>query len=281
MKPEGSLPRMTTTPLLMIALLLAGLASLSGCMVTNKVLDLRQQREMRTKEATNFWSLSAVRSAHVIAGSEVFACVEFRDSPSDVPQAFTVTLSQISQIGRTYADFMPAGHSRTESPRGTEAQADMTWYLYPLLEAHKGCANGVGESPFPATGLKIETVQMHREDQSRLPGILLSPDGGAANEDRVIEVSFAPENHETKTDPKLKQESLTRPADTGDVLLVYLPAAGIGEQARAIGLAGAFEPGSEWVNPYSLLVVPAVATDTAIVTMVILGGGWWVYRGYR
>ena len=104
MKPEGSLPRMTTTPLLMIALLLAGLASLSGCMVTNKVLDLRQQREMRTKEATNFWSLSAVRSAHVIAGSEVFACVEFRDSPSDVPQAFTVTVSKCGgQPGRRSA----------------------------------------------------------------------------------------------------------------------------------------------------------------------------------
>src|SRR5512143_2506193 len=141
MKPEGSLPRMTTTPLLMIALLLAGLASLSGCMVTNKVLDLRQQREMRTKEATNFWSLSAVRSAHVIAGGEVFACVQFRDSPSDAPQDYTINLSQTSRIGKTYADFMPAGYGRTESSHESEAQADMAWYLYPLLEAKKGCGD--------------------------------------------------------------------------------------------------------------------------------------------
>jgi hypothetical protein len=36
------------------------------------------------------------------------------------------------------------------------------------------------------------------------------------------------------------------------------------------GVAGAFEPGSEWLNPFTLLVVPALATDTAMVTMAIL-----------
>jgi hypothetical protein len=195
MKPEGRLMRMTTTTLLAIGLLLSGLASLSGCMVTSKVLELRKEREMRVKEATNFWSLSAVRSAHVLAGNEVFACVEFRDSPSDAPEAFTVNLSQISQIGKTYADFMPAGYSRTESPRGADAQAAMTWYLYPLLNARKGCVNGAGQTPFPAAGLKIETVQIHREDQSRLPAILLSAESVSTKEDRIVEVSFAAEGH--------------------------------------------------------------------------------------
>lgn len=265
MKPDGPLLRMTT-----VGLLLAGIVSLSGCMVTNKVLDLRKERETRVKEATNFWSLSAVRSAHVMPGGEVFACAEFRDSPADAPQAYTIDLSQVPRIGKTYADFMPAGYNRTESPRRADAQTDMAWYLYPLQEAHKGCVKAQGESPFPATGLKIETVQIHREDQSRLPAILLSPDGGAANEGRVIEVSFAPENRGTKADPELKKDSLTRTPDTGDVLLVYLPAAGTGEQARAVGVAGAFEPGSEWVNPYTLLVAPAVVADTAIITAVTL-----------
>ena len=270
MKLESRRLRTETIRLPMIVLLLAGLVSLSGCIVTNKILDLRKARETRIKEATNFWSLSAVRSAHAMPGGEVFACAEFRDSPADAPQTFTIDLSQASRIGKTYADFMPAGYRRTESPRGTGAQTDIVWYLYPLQEAQKGCGKAPGESPFPVTGLKIETVQIHREDQSRLPAILLSPDGGAANEGRIIEVSFVSENHGTKADPELKKESMAGHSSTRDVLLVYLPAAMSWDQAREIGVAGAFEPGSEWVNPYTLLVAPAVVVDTAIITAATL-----------
>jgi len=271
MKPEGSLTRMTTMRFFMIAILLAQFFSLSGC-ITSKVLDLRKKHEAQTKEATNFWSLAAVRSAHVVAGSEVFACVEFRDSPSDAPQAFTVNLSQIPRIGKTYTDFMPAGYSRTESPRETGTQADLAWSLYPLLEAQKGCVNGAGKSPFPAAELKVEAVQMHREDQSRLPGILLSPDSASNNQARVIEVSFASAGHGAKAGAETQNGLLAGPTSSGDVLLVYLPTTPAGEQPRALGLSGAFEPGSEWVNPYSLLVVPAVAADTAIIATIIMLG---------
>jgi hypothetical protein len=270
MKPEGRLMRTKTMRLPMMVLMLAGLVCLSGCIVTNKVLDLRKEHETRVKEATNFWSLSALRSAHAMPGGEVFACAEFRDSPADAPQAYTIDLSQASRIGKTYADFMPAGYRRTESPRGTEAQTDIVWYLYPLQEAQKGCGKAAGESPFPVAGLKIETVQIHREDQSRLPAILFPPGDSTASEGRVIEVSFAPENHGTKPEPGLQKESMAGPPDTRDVLLVYLPAAGNGEQPRMLGIAGGFEPGSEWVNPYTLLVAPAVAADTAIITTIIM-----------
>jgi hypothetical protein len=238
-------------------------------MVTNKVLDLRKEHEARIKEATNFWSLSAVRSAHAMPGGEVFACAEFRDSLADTPQAYTIDLSQASRIGKTYADFMPAGYRRTERPVETEAQADMTWYLYPLPEAQKGCSKAAAESSFPVSALKIETVQIHREDQLRLPEILVASEGGTADQDRIIEVSFASENH-GPAEPEMKKESIAGLATTKDVLLVYLPAARSGKQARAIGVAGAFEPGSEWVNPYTLLVAPAVVADTAIITAAIL-----------
>jgi len=269
MKLEDRLLRMTTVRLLMMAILLPGFASLSGC-ITNKVLDLRREREGRTKEATNFWSLFAVHSAHVVAGGEAFACVEFRDSPAAAPQAYTINLSQTSRIGRTYADLMPAGRSRTESARENEAQAGLTWRLYPLQEAHKGCGNATDGSPSPVFALRIETVQIHREEQSRLPGMLLSPDGDTAKEGRIVEVSFAPDDREAKS------------SGAKDVLLVYLPPAGSGEQAQAIGVAGAFEPGSEWVNPYTLLVVPAVVADTTVSYMIImLGGRVWEYWGYR
>jgi hypothetical protein len=270
MKPENRLMRTKTMRLPMMVLLLAGFVSLSGCIVTHKVLDLRKERETRIKEATNFWSLSAVRSAHIIAGSDVFACTEFRDSPADAPQAYTINLSQASRIGKTFADVMPVGYRRTKSPRGAEEQPDVVWYLYPLQEAQKGCGKATGESPFPVTALKIETVQIHPEDQSRLPAILLSPDGGAANEGRIIEVSFASGDHGTRADPELKKAPMAGPSTTRDVLLVYLPAAGSGEQPRVLGIAGAFEPGSEWVNPYTLLVAPAVVADTAIITAVSL-----------
>ena len=269
MKLEDRLLRMTTVRLLMMAILLPGFASLSGC-ITNKVLDLRREREGRTKEATNFWSLFAVHSAHVVAGGEAFACVEFRDSPAAAPQAYTINLSQTSRIGRTYADLMPAGRSRTESARENEAQAGLIWRLYPLQEAHKGCGNATDGSPSPVFALRIETVQIHREEQSRLPGMLLSPDGDTAIEGRIVEVSFAPDDREAKS------------SGAKDVLLVYLPPAGSGEQAQAIGVAGAFEPGSEWVNPYTLLVVPAVVADTTVSYMIImLGGRVWEYWGYR
>jgi hypothetical protein len=269
MQLEGRLLRMTTMRCFMIAILLAGLVSLSGC-ITNKVLDLRKKHETRTKEATNFWSLSSVRSAHIMPGGEVFACAEFRDSPSDEPQAYTINLSQTSRIGKTYADLMPAAYSRTESPRGPEPQADMAWYLYPLLEAQKGCGKATGESPFPVSALKIETAQILRKDQSRLPEILLSSHSGAAGADRIIEVSFASEEHGTQAEPELKKGLLTMSSTIKDVLLVYQPAARSGENVRPIGVAGAFEPGSEWVNPYTLLVAPAVVADTAIITAVTL-----------
>jgi len=87
MKPANRVLRTAAT-----ALFLAWLVGLSGCVVTNKVLDLRKERETRTKEAINFWSLAAVRSAHVNPGGEVFACAEFRDSPADEPQAYTINL---------------------------------------------------------------------------------------------------------------------------------------------------------------------------------------------
>jgi hypothetical protein len=269
MKLEGRLLRMTTMRFFMIAILLAGLVSLSGC-ITNKVLDLRKKHETQTKEATNFWSLSTVRSAHIMPGGDVFACAEFRDSPSDEPQAYTINLSQTSRIGKTYADLMPAAYSRTESPPGPEPQADMAWYLYPLLEAQKGCGKPTDESPFPVSALKIETVQIQREDQSRLPEILLSPESASPNEGRVIEVSFASEGHGAKAAQQATNELLAGPPTSRDVLMVYLPATQAGEESRALGLAGGFEPGSEWVNPYSLLVVPAIAADTAVIFMIIM-----------
>jgi len=268
MKPANHVLRTAAT-----ALFLAWLVGLSGCVVTNKVLDLRKERETRTKEAINFWSLAAVRSAHVMPGGEVFACAEFRDSPADEPQAYTINLSQTSQIGKTYADFMPAAYSRSERPRAAEEPADPAWYLYPLPEAQKGCGDTAGKSPFPATALKIETVQIHREDQSRLPAILMSPGSDPVNEDRVIEVSFSSETQGAAADPESKKWFVAGPSGAKDVLLVYLPPDRSTERSRVLGVAGAFEPGSEWVNPYSLLVVPAIAADTAIITTIIMLGG--------
>ncbi len=253
--------------MIIMCLLLAGIVNLSGCLATNKVLDLRKERETQTKEAINFWSLAAVRSAHVMPDGEVFACVEFRDSPADEPQVYTINLSRTPQVGKTYADFMPAGSVRTEQPRAEGEQAELACYLYPLQWAQKGCVDATNESPSPVSALKIENIQAHRDDQSRLPGILLSPDGRADNEWRIFEVSFAPEGSEART------------SGAKDALLLYLPPATIEEQVQAIGIAGAFEPGSEWVNPYSLLVVPAVAGDVVIDTAIVLFGvaafgGW-------
>jgi hypothetical protein len=42
------------------------------------------------------------------------------------------------------------------------------------------------------------------------------------------------------------------------------------EKVQAIGVAGAFEPGSEWVNPYDLLMLPAVASDAAVIFTIIM-----------
>jgi hypothetical protein len=248
-------------------------------MVTNKVLDLRKERELRTKEVINFWSLAAARSAHIMPEGEVFACVEFRDSPAAEPQAYTINLSGTPRIGKTSADFMPAGSIRAEQPPTAGEQADLVWYLYPLPEAQKGCINVAGESDSPATALKIETVHMQREEQWRLPAILMSAHSGSLNEARVIEVSFSPETSDPDAQPASKKWGADVPSGAKDFLLVYLAAAEGGEKTEAIGVSGAFEPGSEWVNPYSLLVVPAVAGDVVIdAAIILLGaaafGGW-------
>jgi hypothetical protein len=249
----------------MAAVFLFGFSSLSGC-ITNKVLDLRRERETRVKEAVNFWSLAAVRSAHVVADGEVFACVEFRDSLGKATETYTINISQAPRLGRTYADFMPAGSGWAEGEHGSGSAADLDWRLYPLQEAQKGCGKAAGESPFSVSQLKIDTVQIRREDQSHLPGMFLPPDEGETSESRLIEVSF------------LETES----SGARDVLLVYLPPAKDAGQTKAIGVAGAFEPGSEWVNPYTVLVAPAVAADTAVSYMIImLGGRVWEYWGYR
>ena len=85
-----------------------------------------------------------------------------------------------------------------------------------------------------------------------------------------MEVSFALETQIANKEPEPQKGFVAGPSGAKDVLLVYLPAAASAEKARAIGVSGAFEPGSEWVNPYTLLVVPAVAADTAIITMATL-----------
>lgn len=257
MKPERRLRMTKIKGFLTAAVFLFGVLSLSGC-VTNKVLELRRDRETRINAATNFWTLAAVRSGYIVAGNDVSACVEFRDSPADAPQAFTINLSQASRIGRTFAGFMPAGYDRIESPHGTEAQADLVWHLYPLQEAQKGCDKAASENPFPVSELKIEALQLRREDLPRLLGMLHSPDGGVANEGKLIEVSFAHDDQEAE------------PATAKDVLLVYQPPAKSAELVQPIGVAGAFEPVSEWVNPYTLLVAPAVAADAVIITTILM-----------
>jgi len=230
--------------------------TLSGC-VTKYVLERRQEREARVKEKTNFWSLSAVTSAQIVSGTEVFACVELRDSPSDTPEAFTINLSQTQHIGRTFSHFMPAGYVPSGPAEGP------AWYLYPLREALKGCVRATGESPFPVAELKVETLRIDREDQPRLPQILHASETAPSDKGRVVDVCFHSKGHETAPD---------------DVLLVYVPPAAGGDPVQVVGVAGAFEPGSEWLNPYSLLVVPALATDTAMVTMGLLIAGGAYYR---
>jgi hypothetical protein len=253
MKPESRQPTNIAKRIFAATAVLLGLLSLSGC-ITSKVLEMRQARETRVKAATNFWSLSAVRSAQVVAGGDAFACVEFRDSPGDTPQAYTINLSQTPRLGRVYADFMPAGSSRNEGEQRSGSPADLNWRLYPLQEAQKGCSQTIGESPFQVSDLRVDTLRILREDQARLPEMLLSTDGGTTGESRLVEVSF------------LDADSF----GTRDVLLVFLPPAEGPEKVKAIGVAGAFEPGSEWVNPYTLLIAPAVAADTVVITTVAL-----------
>lgn len=245
MKTESRLLKKTTRRTLVAGVFLFCLSILSGC-ITHKVLDLRRERETRVKEAVNFWSLAAVRSAHIIAGGDAFACVEFRDSPEDAPQDYTINLSQADRLGRTFTELMPSGHGR----------AVLSWRFYPLQEARKGC-----ESPSTVSALRIETLQIHREDQPRLAEILFSPDGGKADDGGLIVAGFAPD------DPRAE------PSGAGDVLLVYRPPGTNAELAQPLGVAGAFEVSGEWMNPYTLLIAPAVAADTLVLWIIGSAGG--------
>jgi hypothetical protein len=256
-----------------LGLLLAGMASLSGCMVTNKVLELRKERETRTKAGINFWSLAAVRSAHTVPGGEVFVCAEFRDSQSDEPRAYTINLTQTSRIGKTYADLIPTGSARSDARGSQEAPVDMAWYLYPLAEARKGCSSADNQSDPAATALKVETVSIPCGDQSRLPSILRPAEAAPPNENRIVEVAFASPVQSDDREPDSRKASAAMALHQQAVRLVFLPAAGRGEAARPVGIAGAFEPGSEMVNPYTLLVAPAVAADAFIIMLYIMSGG--------
>jgi len=249
MKTESRLLTKKTRHILVAAVFLFCFSSLSGC-ITHKVLDLRQERETRVKEAVNFWSLAAVRSAHVAAGSDAFACVEFRDSPPDAPQAYTINLSQADRIGRTFPEFMPSGFG----------WAGSTWHFYPLQEARKGC-----ESPPSVSELKIDNVQIRREDQPRLTEILFSPDGDKTDDGRLIVVGFVPD------DPQAESSG------AGDVLLAYRPPRTNADLVQPFGVAGAFEASREWMNPYTLLIAPAVAAD-AFVLYIISGAGGDPFR---
>jgi hypothetical protein len=109
--------------------------------------------------------------------------------------------------------------------------------------------------------LKVETLRIEREEQPRLSKMIRSNEAAPADTGRVVDVRFT---------------SRAQGGAPEDVLLVYVPPAGVGDPAEMVGVAGAFEPGSEWLNPYTLLVVPALATDTAMVTMALLivGGAY-------
>jgi hypothetical protein len=248
----------------MTAILLVGFLGLSGCL-TNKVLDLRKERETRIKENTSLWSLSAVRSAQFTPNGETFACVDFRGSPTAAPQTYTINLTNASKIGRPYQDFRSAGLDWSKTADGSEKPADLVWLLYPLQEAQKGCVDAAGNSSSTVSALRTEALQIRREDPSRLPEILISSESDAAGRGRILEVRFS------------SKDQAAEPAGARDVMLVYLPPSKNGDPVQAFGIAGAFEPDSEWINPYALLVPPAVAADTVVIFMLILLAGF-AYR---
>jgi hypothetical protein len=260
MKAERRPLMAMTKSLLTTAAFFLGVLSLSGC-VTNKVLDLRRDRETRVKEAAKFWPLAAVRSAQFTPDGETFACVDFRDSPTAAPQTYTIDLTRASKIGRPYQDLRSAGADWSKTADGPEKPADLIWHLYPLQEAQKGCVDAAGDSSSTVSALRAEALQIRREDQSRLPAILISSESDAADEWRIIEVSFS------------SKDQAGEPAGARDVMLVYVPPSKSAEAVQATGIAGAFEPDSEWINPYTLLVAPAVAADTVIIFMFILLAG--------
>lgn len=245
MKTESRLLAKTIQRTLIAAVFLFGFSSLSGC-ITKQVLAHRRERETRVQEAANFWSLAAVRSAQIAAGGDAFACVEFRDSPGDAPQAYTINLSQADRLGRTFPELMHSGYG----------PAGLSWRFYPLKEAQKGC-----ESPSPVSALRIETVQIRRADQPRLTEILFPPDGNKTDDGRLIIVGFAPD------DPRAESSGAAH------VLLVYRPPGTNADLVQPIGVAGAFETSREWVNPYTLLIAPAVAADTFVLWIISGAGG--------
>ncbi len=260
MKPASCPLTNITKRVFTTAVILMAFLSLSGC-ITNKVLQLRQARESRIKAATNIWSLAAVRPGYIVTGGDAFACVEFRDSPGDVAQIYTINLSRTSLIGRTFLQKIPPASDRTETEIASAAPHSPIWYFYPLLEAQKGCHRPTGDGPSQISELKVESVQIRREDQPHLSEILLSQDTVSAGESRLIAISFDLEDHPSES------------SATGEALLVYLPPDSNAELAGPVGIAGAFEPVGEWVNPYTLLVAPAVAADTFVLWVVCAAGG--------
>ena len=124
-------------PFVVLLVLLSYLTTtLSGC-VTKYVLERRQERETRIKERTNFWSLSAVTSAQIVSGTEVFACVATPDHPLDQACAEALLRKPLAYLGvigsrrkaeRFKQRFLAAGFTeqeiaRVESPMGVPIEA--------------------------------------------------------------------------------------------------------------------------------------------------------------
>jgi hypothetical protein len=225
-----------------LVLWLIASSGLSGCF-TAGVLKLRNDREVEIASVNQFRAIAGIRSAWTGEDGVVFACIEFQEARGAIPKSMTVRVADAPKVGRTYGTFR--SNPFTAAPEPDDGR--LRRLIYPLQETLPGC-----RSPMDGSGPTIHRIPLPSRNPFLIEDLIVSPEFGNSDSALLFEFTFVD-------------------APSEDVLIVYRPRAE--DRRTPFAIAGGFEPRSELVNPYTLLVVPAFGIDLIIVTSAILGGG--------
>jgi hypothetical protein len=258
----------TATPqsykLLYISLSFVFIFIVSGC-ITPHALDLAERKSSPAVTYTD-WNLKKVRSAVEQENGDVSVFVELYESHErNKSECYAITLPNPSLLKET-TDMETLGFRVKEivgHPDRYTPDPYITDYLYPLVEAEKGCQKLVPKKLPTDSILPIVKLTLPEKDSDQLYTLLNELKAHGSPKEKLYEVKFL--RGEEDSSVEMNEYETTK---YSDVLLIYWPSGMDQEFVPPIGIAGGYESEDESTSLYYLLVPPAVMLD-AIGLMIV------------
>lgn len=251
-------------PFLMIALTLLILASLfSGACVTTSVMDYAKTKASFSN-VTEF-TIRKVHSAQIHENSDICVLVELGHPSHEKSGLYTMTVPLLSLI-----DNPDAIESFGLREKRTPSVYDLPTYLYPIGKAKKVNEEMVLIKDSAISPVRIEELNLHREEAERVLKLVGNLDKDPSGEQRIYTVNLLSDAVEEASEEEPGRTIAKNATIEKTILLVYSPPQSSSPHPRTIAVAGAYEDDS--TNIYYLLVPPAIAFDAFLITVAVASG---------